>query len=63
MENDPRIYVAGLIAAAMRRYRGWYYPQWDQQTAWGTPSTDFDQYIDDVSDRASQGGLLELSAA
>eukprot|EP00975_Prorocentrum_lima_P026845 5642185-Prorocentrum_lima.AAC.1 len=47
----------------MRRYRDWYLPKWDQKTAWGTPSTDFDQYIEDVAGRASQGGLLELSAA
>eukprot|EP00975_Prorocentrum_lima_P013789 2931224-Prorocentrum_lima.AAC.1 len=47
----------------MRRYKDWFIAQWDHQTAWGTPTTDFDSYIDDVADRASQGGLLELSAA
>eukprot|EP00975_Prorocentrum_lima_P049710 10404860-Prorocentrum_lima.AAC.1 len=47
----------------MKRYQPWYIRQWDKQTAWGDPAHDFVWYMDDVRDRAAQGGLLELSAA
>eukprot|EP00975_Prorocentrum_lima_P049671 10394447-Prorocentrum_lima.AAC.1 len=63
MEGDPQAHVAGHIAETMRRYKAWYQPQWDQNTAWGEPLQDFDLYIDDIPGRVSQGGLLELSAA
>eukprot|EP00975_Prorocentrum_lima_P070616 12933088-Prorocentrum_lima.AAC.1 len=47
----------------MKRYQPWYIRQWDKKTAWGDQAHDFVWYMDDVRDRAAQGGLLELSAA
>eukprot|EP00975_Prorocentrum_lima_P045432 9513543-Prorocentrum_lima.AAC.1 len=42
LENDPQAHVAGLVADTMKRYHDWYFRQWDQQTAWGDPSHDFE---------------------